>query len=260
MELLKPPPGGGLVAPAPVPAPIPTPPQLLNQLGPKDFLQKIFPSVNPNVLELVYQGCGGSLERAIEQLVSGCRLPGVPGTPLAPTLPPHIPAHPRLPQLPPGADPGHTALSGFDRKLPGDALSAFSQVRSQSNGVPMHPGPHLTHINAAYQALLARDQVEHVTKMLNLHSALHAGHHPPASTSPGSSAASSPLGQAPSPASPQPRPTSCKAASPACSSPGCRTESPGVAPTRAAAPTLSCSPQAGSTKPSPFSVESLLGK
>ena len=44
--------------------------QLLGQGSPREFLQRIFPTVNPNVLELVYQGCGGNLERAIEQLVS----------------------------------------------------------------------------------------------------------------------------------------------------------------------------------------------
>ena len=43
---------------------------LLGQLQPREFLQRIFPTVNPNVLELVWQGCGGNLERAIEQLVS----------------------------------------------------------------------------------------------------------------------------------------------------------------------------------------------
>ena len=44
--------------------------QLMGQLSPKEFLQRIFPAVNPNVLELVWQGCGGDLERAIEQIVS----------------------------------------------------------------------------------------------------------------------------------------------------------------------------------------------
>ena len=44
--------------------------QLMGQLSPREFLQRIFPAVNPNVLELVWQGCGGDLERAIEQIVS----------------------------------------------------------------------------------------------------------------------------------------------------------------------------------------------
>ncbi len=44
--------------------------QLVRQQNPRDFLQRIFPTVNPNVLELVWQGCGGNLERAIEQIVS----------------------------------------------------------------------------------------------------------------------------------------------------------------------------------------------
>lgn len=44
--------------------------QLMAQTSPREFMQRIFPTVNPNVLELVYQGCGGNLERAIEQIVS----------------------------------------------------------------------------------------------------------------------------------------------------------------------------------------------
>ena len=49
------------------------PRSLLGNLSPRDFLQRIFPSHNPNVLELVWQGCGGNLERAIEQLASGIK-------------------------------------------------------------------------------------------------------------------------------------------------------------------------------------------
>ena len=43
---------------------------LLAQMAPRDFLQRIFPAVNQNVIELVWQGCGGNLERAIEQIAS----------------------------------------------------------------------------------------------------------------------------------------------------------------------------------------------
>ena len=38
------------------------------QMAPREFLRSVFPVVNVNVLELVYQGCGGSLERAVEQI------------------------------------------------------------------------------------------------------------------------------------------------------------------------------------------------
>ena len=38
------------------------------QMAPRDFLRSVFPVVNVNVLELVYQGCGRSLERAVEQI------------------------------------------------------------------------------------------------------------------------------------------------------------------------------------------------
>ncbi|CAG5132431.1 unnamed protein product, partial [Candidula unifasciata] len=43
---------------------------LLGNMSPRDFLQRVFPTHNPNLLELVWQGCGGNLERAIEQLAS----------------------------------------------------------------------------------------------------------------------------------------------------------------------------------------------
>lgn len=46
---------------------------LLGSLTPREFLQKIFPTHNSNLLELVWQGCGGNLERAIEQLASGVK-------------------------------------------------------------------------------------------------------------------------------------------------------------------------------------------
>ena len=38
------------------------------QMAPREYLRSVFPVVNANVLELVYQGCGGSLERAVEQI------------------------------------------------------------------------------------------------------------------------------------------------------------------------------------------------
>ena len=47
---------------------------LLAHMAPRDFLQRIFPTVNPNVLELVWQGCGGNIERAIEQIASSSNL------------------------------------------------------------------------------------------------------------------------------------------------------------------------------------------
>ena len=52
-------------------------------MSPRDFLQKIFPTVNPNVLELVFQGCGGNLERTIEQLASSSSVSNVHASQLA---------------------------------------------------------------------------------------------------------------------------------------------------------------------------------
>ncbi|XP_050400861.1 doublesex- and mab-3-related transcription factor 2, partial [Patella vulgata] len=46
---------------------------LLGNMTPREFLQRIFPTHNPNVLELVWQGCGGNLEKAIEQLASSMK-------------------------------------------------------------------------------------------------------------------------------------------------------------------------------------------
>lgn len=47
--------------------------QLLGNVTPREFLQRIFSTHNPNVIELVWQGCGGNLEKAIEQLASGTK-------------------------------------------------------------------------------------------------------------------------------------------------------------------------------------------
>uniref|UniRef100_X1ZYE5 DMA domain-containing protein n=1 Tax=Capitella teleta TaxID=283909 RepID=X1ZYE5_CAPTE len=77
--------------------------------SPREFLQRIFPAANPNVLELVYQGCGGNLERAIEQIVSGakvsaaCNMQGAPwAPPPAPPagLPPVLPGQTVVPKVP----------------------------------------------------------------------------------------------------------------------------------------------------------------
>ncbi|XP_002732510.1 doublesex and mab-3 related transcription factor 3, truncated-like [Saccoglossus kowalevskii] len=42
-------------------------------IAPKEFLTRIFPDQSPSVLELVLQGCGGNLEKAIEQVVGTMR-------------------------------------------------------------------------------------------------------------------------------------------------------------------------------------------
>ena len=39
--------------------------------SPREFLQKVFPAHNASLIELVWQGCGGDLERTIEQLAKG---------------------------------------------------------------------------------------------------------------------------------------------------------------------------------------------
>ncbi|XP_070564249.1 doublesex- and mab-3-related transcription factor 2-like isoform X2 [Ptychodera flava] len=41
--------------------------------SPKEFLMRTFPEQSPSVLELVLQGCGGHLEKAIEQIVGTMR-------------------------------------------------------------------------------------------------------------------------------------------------------------------------------------------
>ncbi|XP_059151620.1 doublesex- and mab-3-related transcription factor 2-like [Physella acuta] len=60
---------------------------LLGNTTPRDFLQRVFPAHNPRLLELVWQGCGGDLERAIEQLAVGLRANFLPQArpPVAPT-------------------------------------------------------------------------------------------------------------------------------------------------------------------------------
>lgn len=39
-------------------------------ISPKEFLMRFFPSINPHVLELVFQGCGGNIEKCIVQLMN----------------------------------------------------------------------------------------------------------------------------------------------------------------------------------------------
>ncbi|KAL8617986.1 hypothetical protein ACOMHN_058070 [Nucella lapillus] len=77
---------------------------LPGNLNHREFLQRIFPGHNPNVLELVWQGCGGSLEQAIEQLASGIKPTSAPvpataaaGAPASPASMQGSQAHPMLP-------------------------------------------------------------------------------------------------------------------------------------------------------------------
>ncbi|KAI8773968.1 doublesex- and mab-3-related transcription factor 2, partial [Biomphalaria glabrata] len=56
------------------------PRMLIDNMNPRELLQRVFPNHNPSVLELVWQGCGGQLERAIEQLASGITSWVLPGS------------------------------------------------------------------------------------------------------------------------------------------------------------------------------------
>ncbi|XP_064625288.1 doublesex- and mab-3-related transcription factor 2-like [Lineus longissimus] len=40
----------------------------LSHSNPREVLQRLFPALNPNVMELVFQGCGGNLSKAVEHL------------------------------------------------------------------------------------------------------------------------------------------------------------------------------------------------
>ena len=59
-----------LMSRVPIPANVLEAQHAFANLPPVEFLLRIFPMINPNVLELVYQGCGGNLEKTIEQLVN----------------------------------------------------------------------------------------------------------------------------------------------------------------------------------------------
>ena len=50
----------------------------LGNVSAREFLQKIFPTHNPNVLELVWQGCGGDVEKTIEKIASNMPLQDAP--------------------------------------------------------------------------------------------------------------------------------------------------------------------------------------
>lgn len=49
---------------------------LASGVNAREFLLRTFPKHNPSVLELVYQGCGGNLQKTVEQIVSYSRCPG----------------------------------------------------------------------------------------------------------------------------------------------------------------------------------------
>lgn len=108
--------------------------QLLGHMAPRDFLQRIFPTVNPNVLELVFQGCGGNLERTIEQLASSAAITQIHSA--------HILYQQRLLQMQSSMVPSSprstgSPPSGQSPLRVGQSNSAFTpHVRSQGQGVP----------------------------------------------------------------------------------------------------------------------------
>ena len=128
--------------------------QLAARQSPKDFLQRIFPSINPNVLELVYQGCGGNLERAIEQLVTnvsahsaqilqqsvlsqGYKVAAVPNPPAITGL---------CPQL-----SSKSGQSAFSHVLPTvvplcNVLSPLTTPHNNNNNPPGYPAGMISHI------------------------------------------------------------------------------------------------------------------
>ena len=64
--------------------------QMMSNMAPREFLQRIFPTINPNVIELVWQGCGSNLERAIEQLKSSNHVRPTNALPVTPNLLSHM--------------------------------------------------------------------------------------------------------------------------------------------------------------------------
>ena len=112
------------------------------QHSPKQFLCRIFPSINPNVLELVYQGCGGNLERTIEQLVSNVNVQG------ARMLQQNAMCY--------GAKV--PSVAGIRPQMHGKVgQSAFTQVvPSAVCGAAVPPPAHVTSATAAYQTLIAQ--------------------------------------------------------------------------------------------------------
>ncbi|KAH9488287.1 hypothetical protein Btru_063825 [Bulinus truncatus] len=77
--------------------PPPTPLELTKSrmfMTPREMLHRVFPNHSPSLLELVWQGSGGHLERAIEQLAAGmkCTLGHLPAAVQQPILTPILSA------------------------------------------------------------------------------------------------------------------------------------------------------------------------
>ncbi|XP_078657472.1 uncharacterized protein LOC144903333 [Branchiostoma floridae x Branchiostoma belcheri] len=64
-----------------------------NCTSPREFLVRAFPHVNPSFLELILQGCGGDLDRALEKVAAGVS-PLFTGQPFS-----GVPVYPGLPLL-----------------------------------------------------------------------------------------------------------------------------------------------------------------
>lgn len=68
-----------------------------NGSSPKAILLKMFPGINPNVMELVYQGCGGNIEKTIQHFI-GVSHKGFNPSAGNSVLPPSISAFPHFKQ------------------------------------------------------------------------------------------------------------------------------------------------------------------
>ena len=141
--------------PPPTPPAAPTSPieaaSVARQMAPREFLQRTFPMVNPNVLELIWQGCGGNLEKAIEQIVSNSAISTMHATYMAQTnalqqrlMANMVPGAAKLPAAMypasfPGVTPGAAPQMSLCQPLKGSPNSAFTpNVRSHPVAPPAH--------------------------------------------------------------------------------------------------------------------------
>lgn len=112
---------------------------MLGNSSPRDFLHRIFPAHNPNVLELVWQGCGGSLEKTIEIVARGLKT----------NLPQLSPPQPACPQAVTGILPVYFANSQacFPLKSSSSEVTGAG-IRHPAFNLPSSYFPHMNSVAA----------------------------------------------------------------------------------------------------------------
>lgn len=126
----------------------------LNHSSPKQAMQRLFPHVNANVLELIYQGCGTSVEQTVAQLVQAAgAAPGRINWPTTAFCPPRSSVDSTL--YADTAYRGPVHLPAVSALLSRDVtpLASPSSGVQQAGDRRLIPAPHhITHAASAFSA------------------------------------------------------------------------------------------------------------